>query len=431
MKKWLLLLLFPLMLSAQDKIPDFNITGAGARAEGFGGAFIGLADDATAVVWNPAGLTQLERPEASIVTRFVGESNSYKNDLDATFNADESQSSFALNFSSVAVPLMQGPISIVAALAYQQQLDFSETRRRKYEYIDATFTQNDIEQRLETTGGVNTFTPAIAVKFLPYLSAGLSANIWTGSIERDENIRLSNGPAFIRLRSQTAADYTGFNLSLGGMIDLEGLPQNGFPLKIGAILRTPFTIEADGSDDSEGETNIVPTRKDRATISQTIEMPLMIGFGTSYRMGDNLTVAADFEMRNFKGNTVTNSSSSRVNGDTTVTTPISESDDNLNQFRIGAEYLIVMDNGVIPLRAGFKTVPTVLANYVYDESSDEDLPTNNQVRGTGISFGSGYISDVFALDVTMSITNYRQNYHPYGGIDYSIVTLGSSVIVYF
>ena len=62
------------MLSAQD----FNLTGAGARAEGFGGAFIGLADDATAVVWNPAGLAQLERAEASIVTRYISEGAEYK-----------------------------------------------------------------------------------------------------------------------------------------------------------------------------------------------------------------------------------------------------------------------------------------------------------------------------------------------------------------
>jgi len=46
---------------------NWNLTGAGARAAGFGGAFIGVADDATAISWNPAGLTQLIDPEASAV----------------------------------------------------------------------------------------------------------------------------------------------------------------------------------------------------------------------------------------------------------------------------------------------------------------------------------------------------------------------------
>ena len=46
---------------------DWNITGSGARAAGMGNAFIGLADDATAINWNPGGLTALEHFEASVV----------------------------------------------------------------------------------------------------------------------------------------------------------------------------------------------------------------------------------------------------------------------------------------------------------------------------------------------------------------------------
>ena len=40
--------------------------GSGARALGQS-AFIAVADDATAASWNPAGLINLERPEASFV----------------------------------------------------------------------------------------------------------------------------------------------------------------------------------------------------------------------------------------------------------------------------------------------------------------------------------------------------------------------------
>ena len=43
-------LLLPGLASAQ------TFGGIGARAEGMGGAFVAVADDATAVYWNPAGL---------------------------------------------------------------------------------------------------------------------------------------------------------------------------------------------------------------------------------------------------------------------------------------------------------------------------------------------------------------------------------------
>jgi long-subunit fatty acid transport protein len=430
MKRLFVLILFPLLMIAQEKIPDFNLTGAGARAEGFGGAFIGVADDATAVVWNPAGLSQLERPEASVVTRFVGENNKYVNKDDPSFNSEESQSTFGLNFTSFALPVKIGSLSIVTAIAFQKQLDFADTRRRQFSFTDNLNNTETLELRLDTKGGVNTITPAVSVKLSPVIAVGVSANIWTGSIERDERFLYKTGSSFIRTRSFTDADYSGFNVVLGGLVDFEGMQSNGFPLKLGVTFRTPFSLDADGNDDQEAENHLAQRINDRASISQMIEMPLMLGVGASYRIGDDFTIAADFEMRNFKGNTVTNSSSSRTGGDTSFTSTISESDDNLNQFRIGAEYLIVMEQGVIPLRVGFKTVPTVLANYVYDEVSDADLPTNNQVRGTGMSFGSGFISDAFALDVTFGLTTYTQKFTPYGSIEYSVMTVGSSLIIY-
>lgn len=48
---------------------QFNFSNPGARSLGLGGAFAGLADDATAAFANPAGLVQLSQPEVSIEGR--------------------------------------------------------------------------------------------------------------------------------------------------------------------------------------------------------------------------------------------------------------------------------------------------------------------------------------------------------------------------
>lgn len=50
---------------------SLNLSTPGARAIAMGGAFIGLADDATAAETNPAGLSTLARPEVSIQYRYA------------------------------------------------------------------------------------------------------------------------------------------------------------------------------------------------------------------------------------------------------------------------------------------------------------------------------------------------------------------------
>src|SRR5205814_3471143 len=48
---------------------QFNFGNPGARSLGMGGAFLGLADDASATEANPAGLTILRKPEVSLEAR--------------------------------------------------------------------------------------------------------------------------------------------------------------------------------------------------------------------------------------------------------------------------------------------------------------------------------------------------------------------------
>jgi long-subunit fatty acid transport protein len=61
---------------------QFNFNNPGARSLGMGGAFVAVADDATAVVANPAGLVILQRPELSAevkFTRYTNTINAYTN----------------------------------------------------------------------------------------------------------------------------------------------------------------------------------------------------------------------------------------------------------------------------------------------------------------------------------------------------------------
>src|SRR5258708_8986939 len=49
----------------------FESGGLGARATGMGGAFVGVADDWTAIYWNPAGLARLKGKEVGASLEYV------------------------------------------------------------------------------------------------------------------------------------------------------------------------------------------------------------------------------------------------------------------------------------------------------------------------------------------------------------------------
>ena len=75
-KLFLTILIIGLSLNAHagKYAAEFLTTGVGARALGMGGAFVAVADDASATFWNPAGMTQLSGPEMMLMhaTRFSG-----------------------------------------------------------------------------------------------------------------------------------------------------------------------------------------------------------------------------------------------------------------------------------------------------------------------------------------------------------------------
>ncbi len=75
----------------------FSFSNPGARALGMGGAFLGLADDATAAYTNPAGLTQLVSPEVSAEVRSVSTNTRWLNGGTAQYNGFDRS---GLNYSS-------------------------------------------------------------------------------------------------------------------------------------------------------------------------------------------------------------------------------------------------------------------------------------------------------------------------------------------
>ncbi len=87
---------------------DFRFNNPGARANAMGGAFIGLADDATAAYTNPAGLTVLTEPEFSVEYK-IGKITTHFQDQVSKKEFDDTVS--GLSFLSYVYPAENATIA--------------------------------------------------------------------------------------------------------------------------------------------------------------------------------------------------------------------------------------------------------------------------------------------------------------------------------
>jgi len=65
----LLLFLISILICSSLYAGHYEFAGDGSRGKAMGGAFVALADDATAYSWNPAGMVLLQKPEFSFMAR--------------------------------------------------------------------------------------------------------------------------------------------------------------------------------------------------------------------------------------------------------------------------------------------------------------------------------------------------------------------------
>ena len=101
--------------------------GSGARALGVAGAFTAVADDATAASWNPAGLIQLERPEASFMLRETRVDQDHYADSESFSVGEDKFDDRNLNYVSSVYPFRLAERNFVFSLNYQEAYDFNQT----------------------------------------------------------------------------------------------------------------------------------------------------------------------------------------------------------------------------------------------------------------------------------------------------------------
>lgn len=357
------LLLSPILChGAKVEIPStFNPVGSGARAIGMGGAFIAVADDATAASWNPGGLIQLTKPEISGVGAYFHRVEDNRFDLNPSGDGDQTVFDAELNYVSAAYPFEFLNRNMIFSVNYQRLYDFKRgwnfmlIKQGQYTYYDEYW---DFQQ----DGFLSAIGLAYCIEIVPSFTFGFTVNIWDDDLTYNhwtQTYKIYEKGKYGVTKFETdyhkhlKYSFSGVNANIGILWRLNR------KLTLGAVVKTPFTADIEHQryvhevtyKNDEPEAKILT---DQATMThQEMDMPLSYGIGGAYRFTNDFMASIDIfkthwddvAFRDEDGNEY-----SPING-----LPLNQADiDPIYQIRIGAEYRIVdADNRrIIPLRCG-------------------------------------------------------------------------------
>ncbi|MDR3388027.1 MAG: outer membrane protein transport protein [Rudaea sp.] len=207
----------------------FNLASPGARSMGMGGAFLGLADDATAAYTNPAGLTQLVTPEISVEARHTEYSLPYVNGGSASvspFNgsglnvSDADSSKNNLSFLSVVYPYGRWSFAAYRDEVVNFNTDFASVLTG------------------EVVPTVGTAFPIAAHANLKIVDYGLSA-AWKAS----DNLSLGAGLSYYDFNIDTAINRYGYTPAFTSTsVALNSQNQFGSDNDVGVNLGARFVL---------------------------------------------------------------------------------------------------------------------------------------------------------------------------------------------
>lgn len=443
------------------QLTDYNFLGGGARARAMGGAFFAVSDDPSAASWNPAGLSQLDKPQMNLsFSSYMGRKE-YASELESGsmnygFGEELKNDINAISFASVAIPFRVRDRDVVGGVTYQRMADIYQENRDVI-IIDELITEIGTLENFvlppiqeEVTGRLDVVNISLGGKLFESLSLGAGVNIYTGKFTSDVEFFASDDTTGMngrRFHPNIVSDYSGFNFTLGAMYKWD-------KLRLAAVVRTPFTLQED---------NDVKLLQDVILLGVVLEtpsnlaspffetdrewkMPTMFGFGGSYQVNNSLTLAADVELRNYSKTEVTYRRNIANPTEDQVTTGDYLSDmwwgsegkeppfvpslewRDLTQFRIGGEYKIDTKFGTIPLRVGFRNDPQLQKTQLDSSQlylrmdiyafggdtilvpaflqSDYGIQRGSWVNGNIFSFGTGIAWSQIEFDITYEYASY-------------------------
>ena len=373
----------------------FNFNNPGARATGIGGAFMSIADDATASEANPAGLTTLLKPEFSFETKgiqFIQHVDNFSHTGTATnftLNGQDFKSSvISPSFASVVYPLRR----VTFALFRYELMNFESAFYTKGSFVPG-FTDGSFffPAKSSTRIHVDNYGLTVAYKFREFLSVGVSGGVSLMSMQTSLAryfVEVFNDGTLANIAAVDDHNSDYF-LNAGVLIR----PVENLSIGLTYKKRPSFKLQQ-----SYRFTRYPTDSVSTSTINFNI--PSSYGIGISYRPTDVLTFAVDAARVNYSSLTknfvITLSQSYVQAGDFAV-------DDGM-EYHGGAEYVLFLNRIGIVFRGGGYLEPDNRIRWVgnVNDSTDPDRIFARKIMQGLFQSGKSYAHGTFGVGCILS-----------------------------
>ncbi len=397
--------------------------GFGIRAAGMGNAYAGVADDYSAIYWNPAGLAQIKDNEVLLSLynlRYANEATY----LNETTNGTRTFTKFQNFGYAYPFPVSRG--SLVMAFGYQR-INGMDNFSRFSGYLPGTSSNylafdisNDLgdygtldfdrdihqEQITSSEGNMANWSFGMAIDVSSNFSAGFALNYVTGSsdyasryAQTDPNQKnvydIYDGnnqhiETFMydhyNVNQDLHTNYSAFQAKLGGLFRL------GQHLRFGANITLPMTLNVEEiwsvDDDLGYDIDVFSDNTiyqfveagnvDAGTFEYNISTPFTFGGGLSYRNSLMvLSASAEYtDWSQLRYEAPDNADVSMYSDLLAENTVLADKYQPVLSYALGAELNVFSD--ALSLRGGYRYLPSALK----DASTDAD----KQFYSAGVGF---------------------------------------------
>jgi long-chain fatty acid transport protein len=381
------------VLTPQVRGNGFNLNGLGSRATAMGGAYVALADDFSAVYWNPAGAAGFKNQVLGFYLTDLLPRNKYRLDVPTS-----SGSSTLVDARSKMTHYLGGMLAYYRPVSDRLVVGFGVYTPSGVgaNWNGAAFAPVSAGGTYDWSSkiGLVSISPLIAYRISDAISVGATFNLNYGTFGLHMHageVEIPVSPYSVNLGQY---DETMSGWGIGATFGVQVKPSD--TLSFGLTVKTPSTVKFSG--DGEISNMAALGYSTTSELDREITFPLWVGFGAAFRPSSRLLLSADVQWTQWsKMKTL---DTEFADAAWKVLMAMSGQDSRKMdwadeaQIRFGAEYSL---NKTLAVRVGYyhdpspspdTTLNVLLPSYTYDSVA---AGFGYKIAGLQVDFGVEYL----------------------------------------